>query len=150
MKTSYPHVRDCHYRISAKAILRNPEWKFALCMKEMMVHGQLVSKWDIPGGGIDHGEDAFTTLHREIMEETGLTIKHIDPQPKYFFIGESTCRTIPFAIICYEVQVEHFDYIQTDECREMKFFTLEEALEANVYPGIKTSLEEAKRVFGEF
>lgn len=32
----------------------------------------------------------------------------------------------------------------------MRFFSLDEALEADVYPAIRTSLEEAKRVFGEF
>lgn len=150
MKTSYPNVRDCHYRISAKAILRNPEWKFALCMKEMMVHWEMQSRFDIPGGGIDHGEDALTTLRREIMEETGLTVTYINPQPKYFFVGESTCETVPLGLLFYEVEVEHFDYTPTDECREMKFFSLEEALEADVYPAIRTSFEEAKRVFGEF
>jgi 8-oxo-dGTP pyrophosphatase MutT (NUDIX family) len=60
-------------------------------MKEMTVHGEMQSRFDIPGGGIDHGEDALTTLRREIMEETGLTVTHIDPRPKYFFVGESTC-----------------------------------------------------------
>jgi hypothetical protein len=32
----------------------------------------------------------------------------------------------------------------------MRFFSLDEALEADLYPAIRTSLEEAKRVFGEF
>lgn len=150
MKNFYPDIWDCRYRISAKAILRNPEWKFALCMKEMMINGELHKKWDIPWGGIDHGEGALTTLRREILEETGLTITHIDPRPKYFFVGESTCWNVPMWIVCYDVEVEHFDYTPTDECREMRFFTLDEALEADVYPAIRTSLEEAKRVFGEF
>ena len=31
-------------------------------------------EWDIPGGGLDFGETILDCLHREIMEETGLTV----------------------------------------------------------------------------
>ena len=31
-------------------------------------------EWDIPGGGLDFGEAILDCLHRETMEETGLTI----------------------------------------------------------------------------
>jgi 8-oxo-dGTP pyrophosphatase MutT (NUDIX family) len=116
----------------------------------MLVDGKIQSRWDIPGGGIDHGEDVFQTLKREILEETGLKVLSIEPRPKYFFVGESTCRNIPLALVCYEVAVEDFDYTPTDECREMQFFSLDEALEVDIYPAIRTSLEEAKRVFGIF
>ena len=32
------------------------------------------SEWDIPGGGLDFDETILDCLHREIMEETGLTV----------------------------------------------------------------------------
>ena len=31
--------------------------------------------WDLPGGGIDYGEQPFSALEREVAEETGLKIK---------------------------------------------------------------------------
>ncbi|MCH8518177.1 NUDIX hydrolase [Candidatus Gracilibacteria bacterium] len=135
---------------SAKAILRNPEGKFALCMKEMLVNGELHSRFDIPGGGIDHGEDALTTLRREILEEMGLQATHINPRPKYFCIGESSDGNTPLVLVFYEVEVENFNYTPTEECREMRFFTLDEALESDIYHAVRTSLEEVKRLFGEF
>ncbi|MES2729561.1 MAG: RNA pyrophosphohydrolase [Pseudomonadota bacterium] len=33
--------------------------------------------WQMPQGGIDDGEDATTTAHRELFEETGITKAHI-------------------------------------------------------------------------
>ncbi len=150
MKSFYPDIWDCRYRISAKAILRNSEGRFALCLKEMMVHGELQTKWDIPGGGIDHGEDAMQTIQREIMEETWLEVTSINPHPTYFFVWESACGNVPIGLVFYEVITKNFDYTPTDECRELRFFTLEEALQADIYPAVKTSLEEAKELFGEF
>lgn len=150
MKNFYPDIWDCRYRISAKAILRNPEWKFALCMKEMMVNVELHKKWDIPWGGIDHGEHPLNTIKREIKEEMGLTVTKIHPNPKYFFIWESSCGNVPLGLVFYETEVEHFDYTETEECRELRFFTLQEALEEDLYPAVRSVFEEVQESFGDF
>lgn len=150
MKTDYPWIKQCYYRISAKALIYNEEGKFALCLKEMMVHWELHTKWDIPGGGIDHGEHWPETISREIMEEMWIRVTHVNLHPKYFFVWESSCWTIPLTLVCYETELENFDYTPSDECREMRFFTLDEALEQNLYPAIRTTLEQAMRDFGKF
>jgi len=150
MKNIYEWVKQCHYRISAKAILRNSEWKFALCLKEMLVDWVLQSRLDIPWGWIDHWETAIETIKREIFEEMWLIVRHIDPSPKYFFTWESTCTRIPMWIVCYETEVENFDYTPSEECRVMNFYSLEEALNADLYPAVRTSLEEAQKLFWKF
>lgn len=151
MQTQYKWVPECYYRISVKTIIRDKFSRFALCMKEMSVNGEVQKKWDIPGWGIDHWENPIEALQRELTEETWLTISNINPRPKYFFIWESACTSKPLGLLYFEVEIESLDsLIHSEECSELKFFTLEEALQEDLYPAVRTNLEEAKSQFGSF
>jgi len=50
----------------------------------------------------------------------------------------------------YEVQVADFDYTPTEECRELKFFTPEEALQEDLWSAVRKTFEEGKEIFKEF
>ncbi len=67
---------DFLYRISLKCFVRNEEGKI-LVVKESGRHW-----WDLPGGGMDHGEDIKSAIAREMKEEVKLegdfTFKIID------------------------------------------------------------------------
>lgn len=54
---------DYLYRISMKCLVRNERGE-VLVVKES---GR--SWWDLPGGGMDHGEDIRSTIAREMEEE---------------------------------------------------------------------------------
>ena len=53
---------NTYYRVSAKALIKN-DTSDILCIKEGAEY------WELPGGGIDFGEDARQTLARELKEE---------------------------------------------------------------------------------
>ncbi|HKD96071.1 MAG TPA: NUDIX domain-containing protein [Micromonosporaceae bacterium] len=40
-------------------------------------HSGRAGKWQVPGGGVDHGEDPLDALGREFAEETGLTVRPV-------------------------------------------------------------------------
>ena len=143
MKTFYPDIWDCRYRISAKAIIRDKNGRFALALEH-------TGKYDFPGGGIDHGEYPEQTIFREVLEETWLKVLSHSKTPKYFFLAESAHGNVPIGLVFYEVVVENFDIIPSDECQSLDFFTLEESLQANLYNGTKMVLERAKELYGEF
>ncbi len=56
------------YRISVKAIIRNNQGEM-LAIKE----GNHELLWELPGGGLDHGEAPLEGLKRELREELGIT-----------------------------------------------------------------------------
>lgn len=57
---------DYLYRISVKCLVRNEKGDI-LVVKES---GR--NWWDLPGGGMDHGEDIKSTIAREMKEEVNL------------------------------------------------------------------------------
>ncbi|MEU2422479.1 NUDIX hydrolase [Streptomyces sp. NPDC007851] len=55
-------------------------------------------EWVLPGGGMDHGEDPYDTVRRELMEETGYRIEvtgllGIDSFRQRFARGTALSRT---------------------------------------------------------
>lgn len=58
----YPNT---FYRVSVKALIRNSQGH-VLVVKENQ------DTWDLPGGGLDHGEDPKAGLARELREELGI------------------------------------------------------------------------------
>lgn len=58
---------DYLYRVSIKGLIRNTDGQ-VLVVKEA---GR--AWWDLPGGGMDHGENIKLALAREMQEEVGLT-----------------------------------------------------------------------------
>jgi len=61
-----PSSRDSLFRVSLKAVIFNKEGH-VLVVKE---RGR--DWWDIPGGGLDHGESIKDALARELQEEVSL------------------------------------------------------------------------------
>ena len=54
------------YRVSIKALIRNAAGQ-VLVVKEHQ------DKWELPGGGLDHGESVHDCLQRELQEELHIT-----------------------------------------------------------------------------
>lgn len=106
---------DYLYRISINALIKNDNNEI-LVVKEA---GR--DFWDLPGGGMDHGEDIKSALARELYEEVGMT-------------GDFTYRVVcvndPDVLkrrpvwqlrIIYEVVPEIMKFIKGEDSDEIKF-----------------------------
>lgn len=58
----YPNT---FYRVSVKAVIRNEQG-------EVLVVKEHQDKWELPGGGLDHGESVHDCLKRELAEELNI------------------------------------------------------------------------------
>ena len=119
-------IPNCFYRTSIKALVVDKEGSVLLAKN---VKGQ----WEIPGGGLDFGEDALDCLKRELKEELGLSVSSVDNRPNYFVTVQDS-NGIWKAMVVYKVILENLDFTKSDECQELKFFAKDEALKENCHP----------------
>ncbi len=130
-----PDFPNSFYRVTVKG----------LCVRDgkvLMVHdytGRSMTdpspEWELPGGGLDFGESFHDALRREVKEEMGLTVSWIEDKPSFVWTTKRySGRGLEWYWICpviFRFEVESLDFIPSDECREIKFFSKEE-LQANV------------------
>ncbi len=67
--TKYGKYPEAFYRVSLKAVIRNDK-NDVLCVTESER-----DFWELPGGGLDHGETIEQGLARELKEKIGYTGK---------------------------------------------------------------------------
>ena len=70
-------IPNTFYRISAKALILDDQKRFLLVKEDNGL-------WELPGGGIDHGDTPLETIKREIKEEMGIDVLEINPKIQYF------------------------------------------------------------------
>ena len=123
-------IPDCYYRVSAKALILNDQKQFMLFKEQKGV-------WDLPGGGIEFGEDPIEALKREIKEESGLTVKKVNPSPSYFITFKGETPKAYFANIIYFVELRDFNIKNSKECVEIGFFNKKLIKDIRVYDRIR-------------
>lgn len=128
------------YRVSVKGIVINEDGKVLLSLEDN-------GKWEILGGGLDHDEDPINCLRREILEETGLEVTSVSDAPLYFITSLRESTGTYTANIVYEIKLKSMDFVPSDECRALHFFSTEEMHSANLSPNVGKLLEilEQKR-----
>lgn len=127
---------DSFYRVSVKGL-------YVKDGKLMMTHdftGRIDTdsnpdpEWDLPGGGVDFGENLHDTLRREIKEEMGLTVTKIDERPMYAWTVKRPgpkrgLEWYYILTIFFRIELENLDFTPSDECRDIRFFSKEEMKE---------------------
>ncbi len=131
---------QCYYRVSIKGIVIDEIGRVLLSREEN-------GKWEMLGGGLDHGEDPITCLKREIKEETGLEVTYVSPSPKYFITSPRfvTTMTTYIANVVYVIKLKDLNFTPSDECQELRFFSLADMEKVSLFPNVQKLLEILKR-----
>ena len=131
---------QCYYRISVKGIVIDDEGRILLSREDN-------GKWEMLGGGLDHGEDPIVGLRREIKEEAGLEVTFVSSTPKYFVTSPrvGTTMTTYIANVIYEIKLKDLDFTPSDECQELRFFSIADMEKADLFPNVQKLLQILKR-----
>lgn len=106
---------DYLYRISIKCIVRDPSGK-VLVIKES---GR--GYWDLPGGGMDHGESIKDAIAREMLEEVSL---QGDFSYRIVTLNEPkllTTHNFWQLRLVFEIRPSVFEFKPGVDCDEMSF-----------------------------
>ena len=123
---------DAFYRVSVRGVMMEGD-KFLLGR-----HGE-DGTWETFGGGLDFGEELRDALKREILEETGCEVSYISEKPilalPHIVHNKRDLDWFYNFPIYYEVK---FDASKVDfslQYPEIKWFTLEEIQDLNLFEG---------------
>lgn len=131
MSSSYPEA-------TVGALILNPAGEFFLFQSH-----KWNGAWAIPGGHIELGESAEAAVKREVLEETGLTVEHVeflccqecvfDPafwQQKHFIFLDYVC-TSPGGEVTLNEEAEAWRWVKREELANL-----------NIEPFTRKVLEE--------
>jgi ADP-ribose pyrophosphatase YjhB (NUDIX family) len=126
----------CTYRISVKAVIRDESGR-TLLLREAD------GSWELPGGGLEHGEDPTEGLTREIQEETGFGVDWMSDNPVAFWtirkeVGSPTLKW--FAFVAYEAKVSgtfRRNPNTNDEALEARYFSATEVKSMQLHDNTK-------------
>lgn len=115
------------FYLAVKGIIRNTEGKI-LVLRRSDEDDHKPGVWETPGGGIDHEQAPQEALTREILEETGLSVRVKEPFNVFTFRKDTGEFKVGITFLCdwvsgdVELSHEHSEYRWID-ARE--FATLE-------------------------
>lgn len=135
--TEFSVPEQSFYRVSLKLLVRDKEGKALLVRNDQ-------GTWAVPGGGWDAGESIEECVRREIMEELGVEVKHFDPNPVAFWVGQSGRGTYNNLKILVSGTLASHKFITTDEAAETAFFSVDE-MEKLVFDSDEKGIIEACR-----
>ncbi|MGB4800862.1 MAG: NUDIX hydrolase [Candidatus Saccharimonadales bacterium] len=121
---------QCYYRLSIKGIEVDAVGRVLLAREDS-------GRWELLGGGLDHGESPHEGLRREIREETGLMVAHISAAPHYFLTCQRFNADTFVANVVYKIELENLDFTPSSECQELRFFSVQEMSTLPLFPNVE-------------
>jgi len=103
---------------------------------------QAHNRWDLPGGGVDFGEDPMHCAAREVFEETGYLVKPISLLPiihsnKWIRVDGSSEHAIVICINCVLCHSSPFNIEKDQETKEIQWIAEDKIKEMSLVRGVE-------------
>jgi len=110
-------------------------------------------RWCLPGGGMESGESAAEACEREVLEETGLTVRvkrliGVYSNPDQLVIYPDGNKVF-FVVLSFEAEALHGELTLSDETTEFGYFSLQEMESMPMHGHHKQRVEDALTMTGE-
>ena len=110
-------------------------------------------RWCLPGGGMESGESAAEACEREVLEETGLTVRvkrliGVYSNPDQLVIYPDGNKAY-FVVLSFEAEVMDGKLCLSDETTEFGYFSVSEMESMPIHGHHKQRVEDALAMIGE-
>jgi len=132
---------NTYYRVSVKALVFDAD-------RKLLVSKDRYGEWEIPGGGLDHGETVEACVARELTEELRATVTHFNGIA--FCYPGLTNHGKPKLNIAVKVRVQDGPLTPTDDdLVEVRYVTRQELLELPFQKGEASVKEYVDQIWGK-
>jgi 8-oxo-dGTP diphosphatase len=121
----------CFHRVTIKGLCVR-DGKLLMIREAKTLSG----KWELPGGGLDFGEEIKEAFGRETAEEMGLKVRRMSENPVYAWThryeNKRKMEWFYSLVLAYRVEFEDLNISPTAECEAIEFFSKDELISLNL------------------
>ncbi|WP_010103474.1 NUDIX hydrolase [Verminephrobacter aporrectodeae] len=122
--------------------------KFPVSVKGVLINDHRIlllknerDEWELPGGKLELHEEPTDCLAREILEETGISVRITRPLRSYVYW---VADVVPVLIVPFICECENFDSLRiSNEHKEIATFDLSELDTIRLPMGYRTTISDA-------
>lgn len=127
------HPQDTFFQVSVKGLCFDTEGKLLMIQEPNGL-------WEVVGGRIQKGEDLVECLKRECIEEIGLECEVLAEQPSIAYSSIDVDNR-PRLMVFYPIRIHNLDFKKTDECVDIRFYTLDDIRRLPLVPQLKPLID---------
>lgn len=107
-----------------------------LMVRREGAHG--AGTWSVPGGWVEFGEDPMDAAVREVKEETGITVRAIEPLGWTSTVHAEGIHSVTLWVRCLHAG-GHPRVVEPDKCPEVQWVSLAHVADLRLFDGIASA-----------